>query len=83
MSHFNCNICGTALIEDENGHYITECEHYQLESVDVRSVITKEINKSLDDIDNRFLDELLVLEQYLKSDESDWKGEPDGTEKIK
>lgn len=30
MSNFNCVICGKAIIENNNGEYITECEHFPL-----------------------------------------------------
>lgn len=31
MSNFKCEKCGTDILEDEGGHYYTECEHYPLE----------------------------------------------------
>ena len=33
MSNFNCNICGSPIIEDENGEYITGCKHYPIEKL--------------------------------------------------
>lgn len=30
MSNFYCEHCGTAILEGEDGHYITGCEHYPL-----------------------------------------------------
>lgn len=30
MSSFICEQCGAQIIEDENGNYITGCEHYPL-----------------------------------------------------
>lgn len=31
MSHFICEHCGTEILEDKHGFYITECEHYPME----------------------------------------------------
>ena len=31
MSNFNCDICGLPIIENDNGVYITACEHYPLD----------------------------------------------------
>ncbi len=28
MSNFTCRHCGTTIIEDAAGYYITECEHF-------------------------------------------------------
>jgi len=33
MSNFNCEKCGLPILEDDNGVYITECEHYPLEEL--------------------------------------------------
>jgi hypothetical protein len=30
MSSFSCEQCGTDILENESGNYITECEHYPL-----------------------------------------------------
>ena len=30
MSNFICEKCGTPILEGEDGHYITGCEHYPL-----------------------------------------------------
>lgn len=30
MSRFTCEHCNTAIVEDADGKYITECEHYPL-----------------------------------------------------
>ena len=32
MSNFNCDKCGTTIIDSSNG-YITSCEHYKAENV--------------------------------------------------
>ena len=31
MSNFNCPECGTAILEDGDGRYVTGCEHYPVE----------------------------------------------------
>ncbi len=31
MSNFQCLVCKTNIIKDENGNYITQCKHYQFE----------------------------------------------------
>lgn len=31
MSHFICEYCGTEILEDKDGYYITECPHFKLE----------------------------------------------------
>lgn len=28
MSNFTCGHCGTEIVEDDEGYYTTECEHY-------------------------------------------------------
>ena len=38
MSNFNCPECGTPIIEGENGHYITWCEHYPKEEFEKNSL---------------------------------------------
>lgn len=40
MSSFNCEHCGTAIIDTPRG-YITSCEHYPLEVVDVKEQASK------------------------------------------
>ena len=30
MSRFTCEHCNTAIVEDADGKYITECKHYPL-----------------------------------------------------
>lgn len=30
MSNFFCEKCGASIVEDENGNYVTKCEHYPL-----------------------------------------------------
>ena len=36
MSNFKCEICGINILEDEGGHYYTECEHYPLEKYNLK-----------------------------------------------
>jgi hypothetical protein len=46
MGNYNCEICGTAIIEGRSGHYITECEHYPLKKFENKTIIT---NKDFQD----------------------------------
>ena len=41
MSNFICGHCGTEIVEDDEGYYTTECEHYprRLTNVAKRSPI--------------------------------------------
>jgi len=32
MSNFICEKCGKEIVEGDDGHYITGCEHYPIES---------------------------------------------------
>lgn len=34
MSNFICPHCGTAIIENERGEYVTGCEHFPIETKD-------------------------------------------------
>lgn len=31
MSSFFCQFCNTAILEDKQGNYFTECEHFPME----------------------------------------------------
>ena len=33
MSNFNCHICGSPILEGDDGEYITGCSHYPLEKL--------------------------------------------------
>jgi len=33
MSNFNCDICGSPIVENQNGEYITGCRHYPIEEL--------------------------------------------------
>jgi hypothetical protein len=44
MSSFQCEICGTNIVDSENG-YVTECEHYKIEHQDVKMELLEHIKK--------------------------------------
>ena len=34
MSSFKCDKCGKVILEEEDGYYITECEHYPMSDLE-------------------------------------------------
>lgn len=41
MSNFYCKICNTSILENEQGNYVTYCEHYPLERLNSKSPFEK------------------------------------------
>jgi len=44
MSNFYCEYCGMVILEDDEGNYYTECEHYPLEEENMHQT-KREVDK--------------------------------------